>query len=533
MDVGAQSISTGAITASNAVTLDSATSVITGAIGASLVDIDAGTSIATGNINSGDTISLLANSGAITIGNASAVNLFEAFAGTGLTTGAVSASDIQAVAGGTATIGGAWSAGDVFLTSNDIDITASGSISGGDIALLSTNATQTVVGDGVSGGGYQLSNAEYSRLHSNDINVVADTALGAAPKMLIGDLTVDGSDSEAIHDYEFVVWDGESEVPSGSIRVVGDAVFTNMGTAQSVTFTTNRFELDAATGLLSLEQGPGVLGGQLFLDAAHIHVASGSILDQLAVDPQYDGYRDDLNAPAQVQRPDGVIRAAVMEIEFADGGPATLNTLYVQNTGTSETPAGFVVGDGVLFGEGSEVTPPPGSIDLVINGQIVTGNGTLTGVAVRDALVASEGDLSPFTSTSTINGCLFTGDCGGSGPVIPPGSTATPGIQDEVTLINDDVFPEPPFGNEDIIDDNDEDTDEGETSPIVPPEPLFDTSELADAAGGTEAPEVGTSMRSTPGLTNTGDVDDPVSGSGNPGLMESPPPPPANEEKQP
>jgi hypothetical protein len=40
-------------------------------------------------------------------------------------------------------------------------------------------------------------------------------------------------------------------------------------------------------------------------------------------------------------------------------------------------------------------------------------------------------------------------------------------------------------------------------------------------------------MRSTPGLTNTGDIDDPVSGSGNPGLMESPPPPPANEEKQP
>jgi len=66
----------------------------------------------------------------------------------------------------------------------------------------------------------------------------------------------------------------------------------------------------------------------------------------------------------------------------------------------------------------------------------------------------------------------------------------------------------------------------------VPPDPLFDTSQLGDAAGG-ESPDVGTAMRSTPGLTNSGDVDDPVSGSGNPGLMETPPPPPSNEEKQP
>ena len=51
------------------------------------------------------------------------------------------------------------------MTSNDIDIGADGSISAGDISLVSTNATQTVVGDGVAGGGYQLSDAEYDRLH--------------------------------------------------------------------------------------------------------------------------------------------------------------------------------------------------------------------------------------------------------------------------------------------------------------------------------------------------------------------------------
>ena len=61
--------------------------------------------------------------------------------------------------------------------------------------------------------------------------------------------------------------------------------------------------------------------------------------------------------------------------------------------------------------------------------------------------------------------------------------------------------------------------------------PLFDTSAL-DEANGTVVPEVGTPMRSNPGLTDTGDIDDPVSGGGNPALMEVPPPS-GKQEKQP
>jgi len=177
---------------------------------------------------------------------------------------------------------------------------------------------------------------------------------------------------------------------------------------------------------------------------------------------------------------------------------------------------------------------------MIINGQLITEGGLLTGGDVLDFLI-DENNIGFFAANSTINGCLLTGDCsgggggggGGGGEPFPPGTTPTPGIQDEVTLIDDDLFPPPDFGNEGAIDDNDEDNDDAETSPIVPPDPLFDTSEMDQAAGGTEATEVGTTMRSNPGLKNTGDVDDPVSGSGNPGLMENPPPPPTNEEKQP
>jgi hypothetical protein len=219
-----------------------------------------------------------------------------------------------------------------------------------------------------------------------------------------------------------------------------------------------------------------------------------------------------------------------MDLEFFGGGEGQPNTLYVQNTGTSGTPAGFLVSD-IGLGDDGEGGLPPNSLNLIINGQIVTGTGTLTGIEVRDALVASEGDLTPFTANSTINGCLLVGACVQTpNNPLPPDFTPTPGIQDEIVLIGDEPAPPPEFGNEDVIDDNDEETED--TSPIVPPEPLFDTSEMGEpeAKGN---PAFNTAMRSHPGLVEEGDVDDPVSGGGNPALMEADAPPTGNQEMQP
>jgi hypothetical protein len=219
-------------------------------------------------------------------------------------------------------------------------------------------------------------------------------------------------------------------------------------------------------------------------------------------------------------------------IEFGDT-PADIYTLYVQNMGTAETPAGFVITD-MNLGDDGEGALAAGSVDLIINGQIITESGTLTGIDVRDLLVQGR-DLAPFSSNSTINGCALVGDCSVEPPPPPetpldrPDFQPSPGIQQEIVLAEDNVLPPPDFGNEDFIDDNDEETDEGETSAIAPPDPLFDTSELGEE-GEAAAPEVGTSMRSSPGLTQPGDVDDPVSGSGNPALMETQTPPSGQQQ---
>jgi filamentous hemagglutinin family protein len=465
--------------------------------------------------------------GSITINGPVSTGLLQAAAGTSFTAGAIMANQIDVSAGGLATINGLWQSPDVELWSDDIDIAVSGGIdggAGGTIRLVSTNATQALIGDGLSGPGYALSNAEFGRLSAGNVQIAARGDASAAIDMLIGDLSVTGPlVGSTIEDSDgalvFATGDPETQVAGGVIRITGNLVATGFADTNAIEFYTGWFELDAATGLLEITSNGTDLSGEIYVEADRVHVASGTILDQLASNPQYAGYQEDLNAPADVQRPDGVIRAGGIDVFPTEA-------VLVQNTGTAQTPAGFLTfADGPLF---SQSEAPPGPIELIINGQLITENGQLTGVDVRDFLIDGT-NIGIFTENSTINGCALSGPCGLFSE--DPNFTPTPGIQDEVTLFLDDPLPPPDFGNEDFIDDNNEETDEGATSPITPPDPLFDTSQLGDS-GGTTAPDANTSMRSNSGLTEPGDVDDPVSGSGNPALMETPPPP-TNEEKQP
>lgn len=465
--------------------------------------------------------------GSINIDGPVSTGRFQAAAGDDLTTQAITANSIEASAGGLATINGMWSAPNVELWSNDIDIAAGAGIDAGNsglIRLVSTNATQALIGDGLTGTGYRLTNAEFGRLSAGNVEIGARGDASAAIDMLIGDLSITGPQAGSTIDdpngsVVFATGNPQTQVAGGVIRITGNVNATGFTDTNALEFYTGRFELDAATGSINILGSGTDLSGELYIEADRIHVASGTILDQLAADPHYAGYVDDINAPAAVQRPEGVVRAGSIDVLPSEA-------ILVQNTGTEDTPAGFLTFADGPFEFAGETSGP---IEVIINGHIITEGGTLTGVAVRDFL-ADGANLSLFADNSMINGCLLAGDCGG-GPIFPPEFTPTPGIQDEITLFEDNLLPPPDFGNEDFIDDNDEETDEGETSPIVPPDPLFDTSELGEADGAVSR-EVGTPMRSSPGLTETGDVDDPVSGGGNPSLMETPPgSPPVEEEK--
>ena len=432
-----------------------------------------------------------ATGGSITINGPVNTGQFDAAAGTGLTTQAITASgDIHASAGGTATLNGVWnSGGDVNLASNDIDIGGGGGISAaGDVGLFSTNATQALIGDGLSGSGYALSNAEFGRISGTNVGIGARGDASAAIDMLIGNLTVTGplvgSTVEGADGIlAFAVGDIDSETIGGVIRVNGNVAATGFGPANAIEFHADRFELNAATGSVSILSSGTTLGGELGIYADRIHVAEASILDQLAANPTYTGYQEDLNEAASVQRPEGVLRADTLWIESDN-----LQSVLIQNTGTFETRAGFLVRE-AFINDDEEIAGPPGSINLVVNGQVVTEGGTLTGVAARDALVDEETDITPFTSNSTINGCPLTGACIIAPPPPPPTANL---VENQIDLIGRN-----PIG-ENEFEDNQE-GGEGSSNPIAPPQPLFDTRPLVPS----------------------GDVNDPVSGTGNPALLGS------------
>jgi hypothetical protein len=303
---------------------------------------------------------------------------------------------------------------------------------------------------------------------------------------VIGDLTVTGPLAGSTIEGEggalvFAVGDLDTEMASGVIRVVGDVNATGFGIDNAMEFYADRFELDAATGSIS------VPGGELGLYADRIHVAQGSILNQLAEDPTYAGYEDDLNEAAATPQPGGVLIADTLWIESDN-----LQSILIQNTGTFQTRAGFLVRQ-AFVNEDFDLAGPPGSIDLIVNGQVLSEGGTLIGVAARDALIGDETDITPFTSNSTINGCPLTGACIIAPEKPPPNPDV---IDDQIDLITGDPLGDGDFGNEDSIDDNEE-GDEGAENPISPPQPLFDTRPLVP----------------------TGDVNDPVSGTGNPALV--------------
>jgi hypothetical protein len=384
----------------------------------------------------------------------------------------------------------------------------------GIVSLISTSASPALIGDGLNGSGYALSNAEIGQISTGRLNIAASDQAANAIDMLVGDLsltaggtagttTVTGAQGRIV----FATGNPQTQTPAGAIRVVGNVGGTGFGMNNVLEFATGRFELDAATGSIALLQSGTTLGGLVEIGAANIHVASATILDRLAADPFYTGRIADLNAPAAVQRPEGVLRALGLEL-YPTG------TLYIQNTGTVLDPAGFFADF-----EFTDVNPvqgvQPGSISLVVNGKWQTATGVVGGIAAHDLVLSDADDLARFTADSQINGCLLTTtNCL---PVLEEATTnPTPAIASQIELIasgslgDTPAFADEAAGNADDVSEEQEEraqeeaekavkAEEAAQSPIAPPVQLIDTQPLEPQ----------------------GIIEQPVAGSGNPALIGS------------
>ncbi|WP_156452046.1 hypothetical protein [Novosphingobium sp. CCH12-A3] len=472
----------------------------------------------------------------VTIGNVAiagriAVATEGDFSGAGMR----SFNDIKIEAAGTATVARRWLATQVRILSGDISIIDNGNatlptgqtiLSGiqtaetGFVDLISNSTRTALIGDGLAAnGGYALSNAEIGLVSTGELVIAAVDRSANATDMLIGNVSLVaggaiGSSNVAGTTGRVIFASGElqTEIPGGAIRVVGAITGTGFAQSNVLEFTTGRFELDAATGSINLTSASQLgstapLGGVLEINADHIHVASGSILEKLAADPFYEGRIAELNAPASVQRPEGVLRSLGLDL-YPTG------TLYIQNTGTTLNPAGFLA-DADLTDVTAPTNSAAGSISIVVNGAFQTPDGIVTGAAAHGLVVNSpDADFTPFTADSQINGCLFSvASCASAmeGPDTIGSISGQIEIISNETLGSTPAFVEEPSGptSDENSDDpaqeeqqQEERATEGEdaaSSPIAPPPQLIDSKPLDPV----------------------GQIEQPVAGSGNPALIGS------------
>lgn len=429
--------------------------------------------------------------GTVTIGGPVTAASFQSASSGQFSAGSIAAADFLSVdSGGLVVVSGAWTAPSIEVLSNDIDIASTGGIDAGSgsLFLVSNNFGGMFVGDGLAGsGGYRLSNAEFGRVSGGEILIAGvDTQEGSAGvSMTIGDLAISGNQLGGPQGtISFATGDLQTLTASGRIRVDGEIVATGMGPENYIEFFADSIEVNAETGGIFSTNASGGLGGIVLFEADNIHVASNEILLRLRDDPFYEGHVDDLNRAGGVDRPDGVLRA--LGLEFYPG-----QTLYIQNTGSASNPAGFYT---TL--ENSDIEPPgfenpeAPDVKVIINGRFQTESGDVTGRDAFDLIVNNAESLEGISDDSQVNGCAFVGgSC--TTPVVeeeapPPVSSA------EIEVLTEDQAEEEPFDTEE-----EEEAEQAASAPIAPPVVLINSSPLN--------PDV--------------DIDDPVSGTGNPALI--------------
>jgi hypothetical protein len=429
------SLVTGNVTTGASALLLASQSVTTGAIatGAAGTAFIGNSSIipATGLISTIDLPALLATTpsavgGSISIGGPVTTGTLTAASNGGFSAGAAitAGTRITIDAGGTATFGGLAAAPTISVSSGDIVLSQNGGLGNagtGTLTLTNSGDGTMLIGGSASGEGYVLDASEMTRLRAANIIVRSPFAGSSGTGIEIRDFTFNGS--AATSGINLNGSEGSlSFQTSSTIRVNGNAVFNAMGPTNRVSLNAGRVEINADTGGIFLNGSSP--GGVLSISANNIHIASASLLEQLAQNATFAGRDAALGLPIATARPDGVIQAS--RLVFNVG-----NTLLIQNTGTSLLNAGF-------FGRvgGVEINPlesqssQGGIIDMVIYGQLLdTGDIVRNGTSVRDLLfpVSSGQDgpstISGFTANSSVNGCLLNAAGCGGGAITEQGPT--------------------------------------------------------------------------------------------------------------
>ena len=342
---------------------------------------------------------------------------------------------------GRATFTGVVSAPTITVTSSDIDIFDGASLGVfGTTNLITLNALSNgdpiVIGESEGGEGqYVLSDVEIETA-ALVINAIGGGE-GGAPDVHIFNVEIDGSQTAGGGLRSVTLNTG------GSVLVNGVINYANAGTNDSLTINAGEtIAIDTDTGGIQITNPGGSLTGTLTLAADNIWAASGTLLDQLLANPNFEGRSAALAVNSGTANQDGFVRAGTVHA-------AVGNTLFVQNSGTPELFGGIDTGDGGLTIEGTGSSPAT----VIAFGRQTNADGTVLTNQDFIRSVETEGQVG-FTEDSVVNGCFFGGSCGGGNdfedPVLGVDMASILGPLDQGT------------SDDGTSDDDDDDSDESE-----------------------------------------------------------------------
>lgn len=382
--------------------------------------------------------------------------------------------------GGGATFGGQVSAPTINVTSSDLALGTGGRLGTSATATLTLNASAAVIFGGNGGaGGYQIDAAEASRITGQRIIVNAGTGdIEIRDASLTGSSSASGNLAGANGSLSFAT--------TGTIRVRGAFNVTQMAPNNTVSLQARKVTVATDTGSILLSGNSP--GGILSISANDIHVATQSVLDRLAANVNFAGRDAVLGAGTRQGTP--TLQARQLSL-------SARNTLLIQNNGSPGQFAGFN-----SYTNGLSVSPTAPPLDMVIYGSLfdpATG-ATSNGVGVRDALLPGL-TLSEYGTTSSINGCALSASMCSSFSADSP-----------ATLIASDIVDRPAENEGEEEKDRDEQQEvmaekAASSNPIQPPVTIIDARPMIVQPI----------------------LDDPITGSGNPALVNSAPSGPSSE----
>lgn len=300
--------------------------------------------------------------------------------------GEVSADVIEVAAGTGLMVGAQWSAGQISLAAPNLVLAGQAQLdtgSDGAVSIISTNEFGLFLGDNADAGfeGLILGTELFERISANNLAISAIGAGGSGGDASIGDL--DLSAVPSIGNFTF----GAAQ----DLDVVGSLLAQSDVTLQSDEVTV---DLDAG-GRINL----GTDGTTLTINSQGFIVGDTGLLS-FDGDPTPEEAQTLANTPTATPIEEGVISAGTLVLNVGE-------VAVIQNTGTAETPAGFVVGsaEGLVLGDDQR----NGDALILLNGQIVDTNGNAaTGDDAATAFFEALGDNIAVGEGSQLNSCGFS-----------------------------------------------------------------------------------------------------------------------------